>query len=931
MDLGSATGSTPALLVFVKRRHAISDAGVTGKTTRGSPELIAEELPRGKTMDTTAVRRIFLDFFKERGHEVLPSSSLIPLDPTLLLTTAGMVQFKPYLTGEEEPVFSRVASVQKCVRTTDIDIVGLTLRHLTFFEMLGNFSFGDYFKEKAIPWSWDLMTEGFGFDPERLWVTVYHEDDEAAEIWLDSVGVSPARLQRSGEDNFWSMGTSGPCGPSSEIFYDKGPAYGEAGGPLVDDERHVEVWNLVFMQSLRDEAGAIVGELPKKNIDTGAGLERLVAVRNDCKSIFEVDSLRDVLDVAESASGCVYGQDDRSDISLRILAEHGRSATFLLTDGVFPSNEARGYVLRRIIRRAVRHAWLLGVKDQVMTSLAQRTIDLLRGVYPELQRNAAVTLEILDNEESRFRYTLRRGLTSLDNEFATLQAGERLKGSAAFALHDTYGFPIELTKEIAAERKIQVDMDGFDAEMTRQREMATAAGGAKTETGGGAAASLLADLSSTLFLGYETTEADGQVVALLKDGEFLAQADASEGPVKIEVIVDRTPFYAESGGQVGDTGRIVAADTLFTVFDTQQVRSGLTAHQGELQAGRLAVGDPVTCSVDASRRAGICRHHTATHLLHWALRKVLGEHVRQQGSFVEPDRLRFDFSHYTGVTSQEMAEVEALANSEVLTNDPVCCVETSKAEADMRGVIAFFGDKYGETVRVLEAGSHSVELCGGTHVRSLGEIGPIVVVSESSIGSNIRRMEAFTGEAALSYLQTRRSLLHDAAGMLRTSDEEVPEILEKRLGEFASQRKELESVRSQLFADRAKHMVDDAFALSFFGAKALVSVCRGVSAPKELQQMAVELRGRLGSGAVVLGVNFGGKASLVSSVSKDLQKQGLGASDILQDAAKAVGGGTGRNSDTAMAGGRKGGEVGRALDLARTFLEDWRPETQVSK
>ena len=872
-------------------------------------------------MDTAAIRKTFLDFFAARDHRIVASSSLIPLDPSLMLTTAGMVQFKPYMVGEEAPPYPRAASVQKCARTTDIEKVGLTARHLTFFEMLGNFSLGDYFKNKAIPWAWELVTDGFGFDPDQLWVTVHVDDEEAAGIWIDAVGVAPERVQRLDADNFWSMGAAGPCGPCSEIFYDKGPAFGREGGPAVDDERHVEVWNLVFMQYLRDDAGNIVGDLPQRNIDTGAGLERLATVIGGHASVFEVDTIRPVIAVGERAAAVAYGDDAKADVSLRILAEHARSATFLITDGVFPSNEDRGYVLRRIIRRAVRHAWLLGIEAEVMPALADEVVGLLGGAYPELERSQDGTKDILAKEEGRFRQTLRSGLAQLDIAFDVLPEGEQLPGAVVFKLHDTFGFPVELTREISEERGVEVDAVGFEAEMDAQQRRARAArqDGQDATESDDAYRAVAAAGGPEEFLGYETTSDTATVVGIVADTR---QVDSADAGTDVVVFCDRTPFYAEAGGQVGDTGVIVAGGARVDVRDTQSPRAGLIGHVGTVAEGTLHVGDTVALDVDAARRRGIRRHHTATHLLHWALREVLGAHVRQQGSLVEADRLRFDFSHFQPVTAAELRSIEDLANAEVMSAAPVANYETSKAEADAAGVVAFFGEKYGDRVRVLEAGPHSKELCGGTHVSNLGEIGPIVVVSESSIGSNLRRIEALAGPGAYTWLQDKRALLADSAAALHVPADEVPQAVEKRLGDLTAALKGLDAARAELASSAAAELVSGAFGLPG-GGSGLVLRHDGAGNPKELQRLATELRQKLRPAAVVLGADLSGKASLVGAVSKELQQRGLSAADLVRPAAAVVGGGTGKNTDVAMAGGRDGSRIDAALAAAREALDAW--------
>ncbi|MCC7076689.1 MAG: alanine--tRNA ligase [Acidimicrobiia bacterium] len=882
-------------------------------------------------METAQIRRNFIDFFAARGHEIVPSSSLIPVDPTLLLTNAGMVQFKPYMVGDEVAPWPRAVSVQKCARAggkhNDLEQVGRTARHLTFFEMLGNFSFGDYFKEKAIPWAWELVTEAWGVDPELLWVTVHETDDEAVQIWHDTVGLPASRLQRFDSDNWWTMGVAGPCGPSSEIFFDKGRDFGVDGGPAADEARYVEIWNLVFMQYLMDDSGAVLGELPQRNIDTGAGLERVSATLNRLDSVFDIDTIRPVIAAAESASGVSYGNDGRSDVSLRILGDHARSSTFLVTDGVFPSNEERGFVLRKIIRRAVRHAWLLDIEETIMPRLATQVAEHLGDAYPEVGRSLDTTREILGNEEERFRATLRAGMQLIESELDAVE-GEVLSGAVAFRLHDTFGFPIEVTKEVAAERGLRIDESEFEAEMAAQRQRAKEAardGAAPDASALETFRSIATEGASTRFVGYEGTRAHARIIALVAGD---VRVDSAPAGAQIDVFTDVTPFYAEAGGQVGDTGTIEAGDTALEVEDTQYALPGLVRHRCTVREGVVRVGADVELCVDAERRAGVRRHHTATHLLHWALRETLGDHVRQHGSLVEPDRLRFDFSHFAAVTPAELAEVERLANREMLTNEAVLNYETSKTEADEAGVIAFFGDKYGDTVRVLEAGSHSRELCGGTHVSSLGEIGPIVITSESSIGSNLRRIEALAGAPAFEYLQQRRLLLAEAAEALHTRPREVPAQIERRLGELQEARKQVEALSARLAAGEVTDLLEDAFDIGGDrdgATRAVVMRIESVAGPKDLQRLATEVRGRLGSGVAVLGADFAGKASLVAAVSKDLQDRGLSAADIVRPAAVVVGGGTGNNPDVAMAGGPRGSEIDHALSAARDALAGWQP------
>ncbi len=701
------------------------------------------------------LRREFTGFFAERGHEVVPSASLIPHDDSLLFTVAGMVPFKPYFVGEEPAPWQRATSVQKCVRAggkhNDLDEIGRTSRHLSFFEMMGNFSFGDYFKELAIPLAWEFVTDVLGLDPHRLWVTVHLTDDEAEQIWRDVVGVPPERIQRLDEDNYWKMGDSGPCGPCSEIFWDKGADYGADGGPAFGgDERFVEIWNLVFMQFEQMPDGTRVA-LPTPSIDTGAGLERVLAVVQNVDSVWELDHIRSLIAAVEARSGVAYGASERSDVSQRIVAEHARTAAFLLADGVIPSNEDRGYVLRRIIRRAVRHAYLLGVEDPLLPDIVDEVVNQMGEDYPELVDHHDNISAAIRREEVGFRETMRLGLVILDEHLDRLDGGGVLDGTVAFTLHDTYGFPFEVTQEVVAERGATVDLEGFEREMTAQRERARAARKDRSVEGSATSFAAMAEQNGpTEFVGREVDECEARVIGVVGDS----------------VVLDRTPFYAESGGQIGDTGRITGAGFSADVVDTTYGAPGVVRHHLSSVEGRAEVGMEVVARIDTDRRARIRRHHTATHILHWALRETLGDHVRQQGSWVGPDRLRFDFSHFERVSPDDITRIEDLANAEILTNAAVRHVETTKQEALAAGAIAFFGDKYGDVVRVLEAGPHSIELCGGTHVAALGDIGPLKIVSESSIGSNIRRIEAVAGTEPVERLRATERLVADVANLV---------------------------------------------------------------------------------------------------------------------------------------------------------------------
>ena len=865
-------------------------------------------------LTAAGVRSAFVNFFAANGHQHEASGSLIPHDPTLLFTVAGMVPFKPYFVGEQPAPWPRAVTVQKCVRAggkhNDLDEVGRTSRHLTFFEMMGNFSFGDYFKSEACAFAWEFVTGHLGLDPERLWITVHVSDDEAEAIWRDEVGVPAERIQRLDEDNYWRMADTGPCGPCSEIFWDKGPEFGDDGGPAHgDDERFIEIWNLVFMQFEQHDDGSM-SELPAPSIDTGAGLERILSVLGGVDSVWETDEFSRLLGRIGEFSGVPYGSADRTDVSQRILADHARSSTFLISDGVFPSNEDRGYVLRRIIRRAVRHAWLLGVEDPIMPELVDAVVEIMGPDYPELAGNHAFVRDVLDREERRFRETLRTGSVILEEALDGLNKGGRLDGDVAFKLHDTYGFPLELTEEITAERGLGVDLEGFHVAMADQQNRARAA---RKDTGDTASTGdlrgILETHGATDFVGRDLDEATATV--LYVDGNV--------------VVLDRTPFYAESGGQVGDTGTLTTEGATLRVLDTTLALDGLHQHHVELQAELLddegedrGVGDLVTVGqevravIDSDRRAAIRRNHTGTHLLHSALRRVLGDHVKQQGSHVGPDRLRFDFSHFEALTTEQVAAVENLANADVLANPSCRHYEATRDEAESVGAIAFFGDKYGDTVRVLEAGPHSNELCGGTHVAALGEIGPIKIVTEGSIGSNIRRIEAVTGTAPIDRLRSAEALLDRAAALVGVPVDDVLDGIEKRLSEVRSLRGELDGLRTREALGRA----DEIAATAVDGI--VVSMVDGIDRDG-LRQLAVAVRDCEGVRAVVLGAApDGGGAALVAAVSHD---SGMDAGTLVADAARTIGGGGRPNPEVTAVGGKAPERLPEALEQARAAAQ----------
>ncbi len=868
-------------------------------------------------LDSNQIRQSFTSFFEERGHTVRPSASLIPADPTLLVTNAGMVPFKPYFLGHEKSPWPRATSIQKCVRTVDIDIIGTTRRHLSFFEMMGNFSFGDYFKDDAIRWGYEFSTEVLGLDPERLWYTVHETDDEAAEIWMDGVGVSAERVQRGGKENFWQMGVPGPCGPSSEIFWDRGPEFGDPGGPIGGNEdRYVEFWNLVFMQNIQDEPYHVIGDLPAKNIDTGLGLDRIAAILQGVPSVFDIDTTGHVRDVASTYTGLTYGDSEGTDVSLRILSDHGRSVTFLIGDGVIPSNDGRGYVLRRLLRRAVRHAWLYGGEGLVMPLLVDATIDVMVSGYPELEGKRDFIHEVVTREEERFRRTLRSGHRLLDSELSGSDA-DALSGETVFKLHDTYGFPIELTQEIASERGVEVDTEGFEREMNNQRERARAAWKGGVDAVAEHLYLAILDKSGlTEFVGYEQDRATGLVLSMISAGEPVESVDDGR---RVEIFLDRTPFYGESGGQVGDIGLIETETGTAVVEDTQHVIQGLHGHRARITSGYIAVGQTATASIDSPRRDGIRKSHTGTHVLHWALRDVLGEHAAQAGSYVEAGRLRFDFSHFSQVTPHELAEIEVEVNTRLTDNGPVTTTVTSKDEAEEMGAIAFFGDKYGVTVRVVRVGDFSIEFCGGTHTTTAAEVGPLMVVSESSIGSNLRRVEALTGMAAYDYVVKVRSALDDTGRLLKSAPADVPARVGALLDRVSGLEEKLDSIRSQRIGETATELAGRAARL---GDQAYVVGSADNLNENELRQLALEVRERIdGAAAVVLGSVHGGKGALVGVLTRDLVEAGLSAAEMIKPGADVLGGGGSRDPELAQAGGPKGDNLAEALDAVRDTVE----------
>ncbi len=867
---------------------------------------------------TTAdeLRRAFVEFFTERAHVHVPSASVIPVDKSLLFTVAGMVPFKPYFTGEETAPYNRAVSVQKCVRAggkhNDLDDIGRTNRHFSFFEMLGNFSFGDYFKADAIPWAWEFYTGVLKLDPDRLWVTVHEDDDEAEQIWRERVGFPAERIQRLGDDNFWRMGDTGPCGPSSEIFWDLGPEFGPDGGPVTEADRYIEIWNLVFMQFDQQADGSRI-PLPKPSIDTGAGLERNLMVVQEKTSIWDIDVFVPLREAAEQVTGARSGTSESTDVSLRIIAEHARTMTFMVSDGVRPTNQERGYVLRRIIRRAVRHAYRLGARGIVMPTMIDAVVATMGNAYPELVATHGVVRKIVEREEESFRATLQRGVDMLSE----IVDRADVSGDDAFFLHDTLGFPIDLTREIAGERGRAVDLVGFEAQMQEQRVRARA-DAAEAGAARGVPLEIFRELvdthGPTEFTGRQEYSSTGKVLALVVDGDLVGQVTVG---TDVDVVLDRTPFYAESGGQVGDTGTITTAPgALIDVIDTQYGLPGqITLHRGRVRVGVVSEADEVIAEIDAVRRDRIRRNHTATHVLHWALREVLGSHVQQAGSFVGPDRLRFDFSHHEPVTAEQLAQVERLANAQVISDAPVRHYETTKAEAERIGAIAFFGEKYGEIVRVLEAGP-STELCGGTHVHALGFIGPIKIVSEGSIGSNLRRVEAMTGDGALEYIEFEEQLLRRAGDLLRATPKEVPDRIERLSEQVRALQDELRGLRAKEAASAAGELAGRA------ERGVLVARYDGLGTG-ELKQLAQETVRALGSGVVALVGEADGKAAIAVAISKDVVARGASADAIAKPAVAKLGGGVGKGADTVVGGGQNVAGIDDALAVARELAAPW--------
>ncbi len=874
-------------------------------------------------MTTAEIREKYLSFFEEKGCKRMPSSSLIPDDPSLLLTSAGMVQFKPYFLQQKhlEAPYVGTTTVQKCVRTNDIDIIGTTGRHLSFFEMLGNFSFGEYFKEEMCAWAYEFSTEVLGLSAERLYFTVFEDDDETIEIWK-ALGVPENHISKLGEDdNFWRAGPTGPCGPCSEIYFDQGEEFGCGSpdcAPGCDCDRFLEYWNCVFTQYDGQEDGTLA-PLPKKNIDTGMGLERIAAIMQGVQSNYETDVLRSLVSVGERLTGTVYGDDGAVDLSLRIMADHSRAVTFMIADGILPSNEGRGYVLRRLLRRAVMKGHLLGLDKPFLNEYVDEIVRLMGHVYPEIVENRELARRVILSEEERFGANLRQGRAFLDEALAQLE-GTVLPGEQAFILHDTYGFPVEITSELADERGIQVDLDGFEVCMNEQRERARAANTKDAEaawsTYGGVMSDVLDATGPTEFLGYENVEADARIVALVRDGELV---DALEAGDEGRVVLARTPFYAEKGGQVGDTGCLETSDATARVTDTQEPEKGLIAHTVVVENGRLATGQDVHAAIDAPRRARICRNHTATHILHWALRKVLGDHVKQAGSLVAPNRLRFDFTHYEAVAPEQIREVERLANEKIMENHLVTYYETSLDEARKKGVMALFGEKYGEIVRVLDIEGFSTELCGGTHVGATSEIGFVKITTETSVGANLRRIEAVTSFDALAYANSIEAELKETASTLGVPMFDVSERAAANVKQLKDLNAKMKFNREAMAAnDLAK--LFDYVAESKQGYRVLIAEVDGFDAGQlrngwDLARARVEHLG-----AVVFASVKDDRPILLAAGTAEAVEAGFDAGAVIKAIAPAVKGGGGGKPTMAQAGGKDASGVKAALQTARDML-----------
>ncbi|MCL4456145.1 MAG: alanine--tRNA ligase [Nitrospirae bacterium] len=873
-------------------------------------------------MKSAEIRNSFWDFFKSKGHELVKSSSLIPRhDPTLLFTNAGMVQFKSVFLGEEKRPYTRAVSCQKCMRAggkhSDIENVGHTARHHTFFEMLGNFSFGDYFKKDAIIFAWELLTEWYKLPKDKLWVSVYEDDDEAEKLWKEFTDISSGQIIRLGaKDNFWQMGDTGPCGPCSEIIIDQGEDVGCGRAECkvgCDCDRYLELWNLVFMQFNRDESGNLT-PLPKPSIDTGMGLERITAVLQGKLNNFDSDLFAPIISAVASLSGVSYGKRPETDISIRVIADHLRAMTFLLAEGLIPSNEGRGYVLRRVIRRAARHAKLLGLEGAILYKLMDPVADAMGGVYPELVQERERSAKVLMFEEERFTKTLEQGMRILDGVIEGLKKTgiKIIPGDELFKLYDTYGFPLDLARDIAMDNNLLIDEGGFNREMEIQRERARASWVGEEDAIASIYKELLSEISETVFAGYDTMESESVIKAILKEGKVVTEA--SEGD-EVELFLDKTPFYGESGGQTGDAGVIFTDTKEAAVTDTKK-EVGLHAHIVKIKKGSFKVWDKVRCAVDREKRMSTARNHTATHLLHTALRTVLGEHVKQAGSLVSPERVRFDFSHFYPVDRKEVEAMENIVNGKILENIKVETEIMDIRDALKTGVIALFGEKYGEKVRVVSVPGFSSELCGGTHCKMTGDMGLFVIASEGSVASGIRRIEAFTGKAAFDYLRIKSNELSGISEMLKSDNpyERVGKLLE----DMKAIEKEMEALKSKMASQSSSSIVDNAKEID--GVKVLVHRLDNLE-QKDLRVLADNVRDRLGSGIIVMASAKDGQASILAMVTNDLVKR-FSAGDILKKVAATAGGRGGGKAEMAQGGTKEIEKLDKALDSVYDLVKE---------
>lgn len=864
------------------------------------------------------LREMYLKFFETKGHLRLPSFSLIPQnDPSLLLINSGMAPMKPYFTGEQEPPRHRVTTCQKCIRTGDIENVGKTARHGTFFEMLGNFSFGDYFKKEAIAWSWEFLTspEWVGIDPDRLYPSIYQDDDEAFEIWNKQIGIPAERIFRFGkEDNFWEHG-SGPCGPCSEIYYDRGPEYG-CGKPGCtvgcDCDRYMEVWNNVFSQFDNDGNGNYT-ELKQKNIDTGMGLERLACVVQGVGSLFDVDTVRNITNKVSEIAGKHYGESEKTDISLRVVTDHIRSTVMMICDGVIPSNEGRGYVLRRLLRRAARHGKLLGIDRPFLSEVATTVINESGGAYPELVEKQKYIHKVIENEEASFNKTIDSGLNILNERIAAAD-GKELPAADAFQLYDTYGFPIDLTLEILEEQGMTTNRDEFDRLMNEQRERAREDRKKMGDLGWQSEDLGLDKSIKTRFDGYETLGEAAKVLAIVNEGEPSGAAAKGE---KITVVLDHTPFYAEMGGQIGDHGVLESKNGVVTVSDVQKTKDGKYMHIGVVTEGEISVDDEVQAKVDAEYRQAICRAHTSTHLLQKALRKVLGDHVEQAGSYTANDHIRFDFTHFAALTAEELAQVEALVNEDILAGYPVITEEMSIDDAKKKGAMALFGEKYGAVVRVVQAGD-SIELCGGTHLDNTAKAGSFKIIGEASVAAGVRRIEAVTGKAVLSYLNERQHILSEAAAALKTSPNELPAKIEQTVGELRAMTKKVEKLNGKVASLQMVDLLN--VARDVKGVNVIATKLEDASA-ETLRTMGDNIKEKAPNMVAVLSAVNDGKINLLCVCGAEAVKKGAHAGKIIKEVAKMVGGGGGGRPDSATAGGKQPEKLEEALEAVNNVVE----------